>query len=134
MSNTFVTTIRFNLDREEDRRALEYLQGEGRNRYGSYTQAIITALNGCCEKEVEQSAAEADPERTKEEALLRRVEETIHRAIEDSPIGSMATLMKLFQTIPVASIPATTAMQPEPPAEEEPEEDWSSADDFMSGF
>ena len=134
MSNTFVTTIRFNLDREEDRRALEYLQGEGRNRYGSYTQAIITALNGCCEKEVEQSAAEADPERTREEALLRKIEETICRTIEESPIGSMAALMQLFQMSHIALIPATTATQPEPPVEEEPEEDWSSADDFMSGF
>ena len=67
MSNTFVTTIRFNLDREEDRRALEYLQGEGRNRFGSYTQAIITALNGCCDKQAEQIASEADPEKEREE-------------------------------------------------------------------
>ena len=134
MSNTFVTTIRFNLDREEDRRALEYLQGEGRNRYGSYTQAIITALNGCCEKQAGQIDVEVNPEQVREEALLQRIEETIRRAIEDSPIGSMATLMKLFQTIPAASVPATTATQPESPAEEEPEEDWSSADDFMSGF
>ena len=134
MSNTFVTTIRFNLDREEDRRALEYLQGEGRNRYGSYTQAIITALNGCCEKQAGQIDVEVNPEQAREEAFLRRIEETIHKAIEDSPIGSMAMLMRLFQTIPAASIPATAAAQSEPLAEDEPEEDWSSADDFMSGF
>ena len=134
MSNTFVTTIRFNLDREEDRRALEYLQGKGRNRYGSYTQAIITALNGCCEKQTGQTTVEADPEKEREEAFLRRVEETIRRTIEESPIGSMAALMQLFQMAHIASIPATTATQPEPPVEEEPEEDWSSADDFMSGF
>ena len=134
MSNTFVTTIRFNLDREEDRRALEYLQGEGRNRYGSYTQAIIVAINQCGGRCDEQTTAEADPDKEREEAFLRRVEETIQKAIGESPIGSMATLMKLFQTIPVASVPVTPAAQPEPLAEEEPEEDWSSADDFMSGF
>lgn len=65
MSNTFVTTIRFNLDREEDRRALEYLQGEGRKRYGSYTQAIITAMNGCGDK---QDTFEADPEKAREKS------------------------------------------------------------------
>ncbi|MBR1560226.1 MAG: hypothetical protein IJ646_08315 [Clostridia bacterium] len=134
MSNTFVTTIRFNLDREEDRQALEYLQGEGRDRYGSYTQAVITAVNQCGGRQDEQIVVEDDPERTKEEAFLRRIEETIHKAIEDSPIGSMAMLMRLFQTIPVASIPATAAAQSEPLAEDEPEEGWSSADDFMSGF
>ena len=134
MSNTFVTTIRFNLDREEDRRALEYLQGEGRNRYGSYTQAIIVAINQCGWRYDEQTAAEADPDKEREEAFLRRIEKVIHRAIEESPIGSMAALMQLFQMAHIASVPATTVTQPESPAEEEPEEDWSSAEDFMSGF
>ena len=134
VSNTFVTTIRLNLDREEDRRALEYLQGEGRNRYGSYTQAIITALNGCGDKQSEQTAVEADPEKAREEAFLQRIEETIRRAIAESPIGSMASLMRLFKTIPAASVPATAVTPPEPHMEEQPEEDWSAADDFMSGF
>jgi len=134
VSNTFVTTIRFKLHWEEDRRALEYLQGEGRNRYGSYTQAIITALNGCGDKQSEQTAVEADPEKAREDAFLQRIEETIRRAIEESPIGSMASLMRLFQTIPAASVPATAATMPKPALEEQPEEDWSAADDFMSGF
>ena len=134
MSNTFVTTVRFNLDREEDRRALEYLQGEGRNRYGSYTQAIITAVNGCREKQVEQTAVEPDSEKAREEAFLKRVEETVFRAITESPIGSLTTLMRLFQTMPAASVPTTTVTTPEPALEEQPEEDWSAADDFMSGF
>ena len=134
VSNTFVTTIRFNLDREEDRRALDYLQGEGRKRYGSYTQAIITAVNGCRDKQVEQTAVEADPEKVKEEVFLQRVEETIRRAIAESPIGNLTTLMRLFQTIPAASVPTTTVTPPEPHMDEQPEEDWSAADDFMSGF
>ena len=129
-----MTTIRFNLDREEDRRALEYLQGEGRNRYGSYTQAIITAVNGCRDKLAEKTVIEADPEKKKEEALLTRIEETIQRAIAESPIGNLTTLMRLFQTIPAASAPTTAVTQPEPHMEEQPEEDWSAADDFMSGF
>ena len=131
VSNTFVTTIRFNLDREEDRRALDYLQGEGRKRYGSYTQAIITAVNGCGDK---QDTVEVDPEKSREEAFLKRIEETIHQTIAESPIGSMASLMRLFQAIPVASVPATAVTPPEPALEEQPEDDWSAADDFMSGF
>ncbi len=134
MSNTFVTTIRFNLDREEDRRALEYLQGEGRNRFGSYTQAIIAAINQCSGRYDEQTAVEADPEKEREDAFLQRIEEKIRQAIEESPIGSMASLMRLFQMAPAAMVPATAAVQTEDPVEEEPEEDWSSADDFMSGF
>ena len=131
VSNTFVTTIRFNLDREEDRRALEYLQGEGRKRYGSYTQAIITAVNGCGDK---QDTFETDPEKAREEAFLQRIEETIRQAIAESPIGNLTTLMRLFQTMPASSDPTTTVTPPEPALEEQPEEDWSAADDFMSGF
>lgn len=134
VSNTFVTTIRFNLDREEDRRALDYLQGEGRKRYGSYTQAIITAVNGCRDQLAEKTVIEADPEKEKEEAFLQRIEETIRRAIAESPIGNLTTLMRLFQTIPAASVPTTTVTPPEPHMDEQPEEDWSAADDFMSGF
>ena len=134
VSNTFVTTIRFNLDREEDRRALDYLQGEGRKRYGSYTQAIITAVNGCRDQLAEKTVIEADPEKEKEEAFLQRIEETIRRAIAESPIGNLTTLMRLFQTIPAASDPTTTVTPPEPHMDEQPEEDWSAADDFMSGF
>ena len=135
VSNTFVTTIRFNLDREEDRRALEYLQGEGRKRYGSYTQAIITAVNGCRDQLAEKIVIEADPEKAREEAFLQRIEETIRRAIAESPIGNLTTLMRFFQTIPAASAPTTAVTQPEPHMEEQPEEeDWSAADDFMSGF
>ena len=113
---------------------MEYLQGEGRNRYGSYTQAIITAVNGCREKQVEQTAVEPDSEKAREEAFLKRVEETVFRAITESPIGSLTTLMRLFQTMPAASVPTTTVTTPEPALEEQPEEDWSAADDFMSGF
>lgn len=134
VSNTFVTTVRFNLDREEDCRALEYLQGEGRNRYGSYTQAIITAVNRCRDQLAEKTVIEADPEKEKEEAFLQRIEETIRRAIAESPIGNLTTMMRLFQTIPAASVPTTTVTPPEPHMDEQPEEDWSAADDFMSGF
>jgi hypothetical protein len=74
-----------------------------------------------------------DPEKGKEEAFLQRIEETIRRAIAESPIGNLTTLMRLFQTIPAVSAPTTAVTQPEPHMEEQPEEDWSAADDFMSG-
>ena len=95
---------------------------------------IITALNGCGDKQSEQTAVEADPEKAREEAFLQGIEETIHRAIAESTIGSMAWLIRFFQTIPAFSVPTTTDIPPEPTLEEEPEEDWSAADDFMSGF
>ena len=35
---------------------------------------------------------------------------------------------------PLISVPTTAVTPPEPHMEEQPEEDWSAADDFMSGF
>ena len=45
MSNIFTTTLRLNLDNEDDRRAWEYLWGMDRTRYRSYSSAIVTAIN-----------------------------------------------------------------------------------------
>ena len=43
MSNLFTTTLRFNLNREDDRRALEYLRSA--DGYRSYSRAVIAAVN-----------------------------------------------------------------------------------------
>ncbi len=45
MSGVFTTTLRFNLEREEDRAALEWLQTMDRNEYKSYSRAVIAAVN-----------------------------------------------------------------------------------------
>lgn len=39
------TNIRLNLEREEDRRAWNYLQGMDRKQYKSYTRAVVAAIN-----------------------------------------------------------------------------------------
>ena len=45
MSNIFTTTLRLNLDNEDDRRAWEYLRGLDRTRHKSYSSAIVSAIN-----------------------------------------------------------------------------------------
>ena len=133
MSNTFVTTIRFNLDREEDRRALDYLRSKGRNRYGSYTQAIIGILNSAASQQGERSS-ELDEETDKGDDFLRKVEETVRKAIDESTLGSMAALMRMMQAAPLA-VPITEKAQlSSEVVEDEAEEDWSGADDFMNAM
>ena len=82
--------IRFNLDKENDRKAYEYLQGADR----SYSKAVISAI---CEYL-------AMSERTAfEEAFLERVIATIKEELaKANPFGS---LLQLVQT-PPAQIPA----------------------------
>ena len=45
MSKIFTTTLRLNLENEDDRRAYDYLRGMDRTQYKSYSSAIVTAIN-----------------------------------------------------------------------------------------
>lgn len=81
------TNIRFDLMREPDRRAWEYLQQMDRNKHKSYTKAVITALVDYFEKE---EAVLDDPyleTREKEDAFLMRIEKAVADEIARSSEG-----------------------------------------------
>ena len=64
------TNIRLNLCDEQDRQAWEYLQTMDREKYKSYTRAVVVALNDYFSREYRN---EADPyleTREKEDAFL----------------------------------------------------------------
>ena len=68
------TNIRLNLCDEQDRQAWEYLQTMDREKYKSYTRAVVVALNDYFSREYRN---EADPyleTREKEDVFLERVE------------------------------------------------------------
>ena len=82
--------IRFNLDKENDRKAYDYLQGTEK----SYSKAIISAICGFMELS-ERNASE--------DAFLERVISTIREEVAKSnPLGG---LLQFVQT-PPAQIPA----------------------------
>lgn len=82
--------IRFNLDKENDRRAYDYLQ----NAEVSYSKAVISAICGYMELS-ERTATE--------DAFLERVISTIQEEVAKiNPIGG---LLQLVQQ-PVAQTPA----------------------------
>ena len=82
--------IRFNLDKENDRKAYEYLQGTDH----SYSKAVISAICGFMELS-ERTATE--------DAFLERVIATIKEGLANTnPFGG---LLQLVQT-PPAQIPA----------------------------
>lgn len=82
--------IRFNLDKENDRKAYEYLQGADH----SYSKAVISAI--CGFMELSEKAAS-------EEAFLERVISTIREEVAKSnPLGG---LLQFVQT-PSAQTPA----------------------------
>lgn len=82
--------VRFNLDKENDRKAYEYLQGAEK----SYSKAVISAICGYME------LSEA---KTAEDAFLERVISTIREeTAKSNPLGG---LLQLVQQ-PVAQTPA----------------------------
>ena len=82
--------IRFNLDKENDRKAYEYLQGADH----SYSKAVVSAI--CEYLELSERTATED-------AFLERVITTIKEELaKANPFGS---LLQLVQTQP-AQIPA----------------------------
>ena len=82
--------VRFNLDKENDRKAYDYLQGADH----SYSKAVISAI--CEYLELSERAATED-------AFLERVIATIKEELsKTNPLGG---LLQLVQTSP-ARIPA----------------------------
>ena len=78
------TNIRLNLCDEQDRQAWEYLQTMDRQKYKSYTKAVVAALNDYFAREYRN---EEDPyleSREKEDAFLERVETAIRDGVKES--------------------------------------------------
>ena len=79
-----------NLCDEQDRQAWEYLQTMDREKYKSYTRAVVVALNDYFSREYRN---EADPyleTREKEDAFQERVETAIRDGVKESVPMAMA--------------------------------------------
>lgn len=91
------TNIRLNLCDEQDRQAWEYLQTMDREKYKSYTRAVVVALNDFFPREYRN---EADPyleTREKEDAFLERVETAIRDGVKESvPMAMAKNLLEML--------------------------------------
>lgn len=91
------TNIRLNLCDEQDRQAWEYLQTMDREKYKSYTRAVVVALNDYFSREYRN---EADPyleTREKEDAFLERVEIAVRDGVKESaPMAIAKNLMEML--------------------------------------
>lgn len=91
------TNIRLNLCEEQDRQAWEYLQTMDREKYKSYTKAVVAALNDYFSRMYRN---EADPyleTREKEDAFLERVETAIREGVKESvPMAMAKNLLEML--------------------------------------
>ena len=90
--SVFQTSLRLNLEKEDDRRAWEHLMNLDKARYKSYTRAIVTAINSYFDRQ-EQTQMESSLAEEKEEAFLHRVLETIERGLREELTASQETIL-----------------------------------------
>ena len=101
--------VRFNLDKENDRRAYEYLQ----SRETSYSKAVISAICGYLSLSERKAA---------EDAFLERVIQTIRE--ETASLNPLRGLLQMVQT----------SVQAPPVAEETTSENNQAVLDFLASF
>lgn len=88
------TNLRFNLEREDDRRAWEYLQRMDRSRHRSYSRAVIFAVNDYFDR-LEHGDDPYLETRAKEDAFLKQVRDTIEQGMKNA---APMNLLSLLQT------------------------------------
>ena len=130
MSRRIVSTnIRFNLEKETDRTAWEYLQHRDKKQYRSYSRAVITAVNDYFER---RGRLVSDPyleTREKEDAFLLRVLETIRDGFNQAtPVSTADTLLRFLQGVQPQAAPAGEVIQ------EDQQEADDTALDFVDSF
>ena len=112
-------TLRFHTDRSEDRAALAFLRGAGKSEYKSYTKAVVAAVNDHFSRRERLAADPYLETREKEDAFLRRIEETIERGLEENPLASLGALASLLQN--AQQTPTTTVEAPKKDTDEQME-------------
>lgn len=117
--NVCTVTLRFHTDRPEDRAALAFLRGAGRAEYKSYTKAVVAAVNDHFSRRERLAADPYLETREKEDAFLRRIEETIERDLKANPLASLGALASLLQN--AQQIPTTTVEAPKKDTDEQME-------------
>lgn len=104
MSEIYTTTLRLNLDNEDDRRAYEYLRQMDRTRYKSYSAAVIAAINDHFEREARLADDPFLETRERQEAFLQEVKDTVREALQSAPLG-LGALASLFRQVEKPAAP-----------------------------
>ena len=130
MSRQIVSTnIRFNLEKEADRTAWEYLQQRDKRQHRSYSRAVIAAVNDYFERRGRLASDPYLETREKEDAFLLRVLETIRAGFNQAtPVSTADTLLRFLQGVQPQAAPAGEVIQ------EDQQEADDTALDFVDSF
>ena len=101
------TNIRFDLNREDDRQAYEYLLRMDRKQFKSYTRAMVAALNDFFSRREKRQADPYLETREKEDRCLRQVLDTVSEGIWQS----MSRVHGMAPTLPFQSVAKPTVKE-----------------------
>lgn len=129
------TNLRFNMEKETQRRAWEYLQGMDRRQFKSYSQVISAALVEYFER---HNRMKDDPfleTREREERFIDQIVTAVESALTKAlPVFLAGCAAGLSRSMPPAVETGSTA--PPPAKEEDKQAETSEADidwDFLNG-
>ena len=117
------TNLRFNLEREDDRRAWEHLQRMDRSKHRSYSRAVIIAVNDYFDR-LEHGDDPYLETRAKEDAFLKQVRDTIEQSMKNAAPLNLLSLLH-------GNLPPN---EPKKEAAETTAEDMDAAMDFIDSF
>ena len=104
MSEIYTTTLRLNLDNQDDRRAYEYLRGMDRAKYKSYSAAVVAAINDHFEREARLADNPFLETRERQEAFLREIKDAVRETMQSTPLG-LGALASLLQPVQKPAAP-----------------------------
>jgi DNA transposition AAA+ family ATPase len=99
MKSIYTTTVRLNLNEDDDRRAWEYLRRLDKKKYRSFSKAVVMAVNdyfGRLER------LDTDPyleTREKEDAFLQEIREAVRKGLQQSAPANLGTILQLMQGV-----------------------------------
>ena len=129
------TNLRFNTEKETQRRAWEYLQGMDKQRFKSYSQVISAALVEYFERETKLSDDPFLETREREEGFVERIVAAVESALTKAlPVFLAGCMAGLSQSMPtcVKAISTDSPSEKEDANQSEASEsdiDW----DFLNG-
>ena len=83
MRNTKFCNIRFNLDNPTHRKAWEYLQTMNRDKYKSYSNTVINAINSYFENEYNDNAEETEWEKRLDDRIMSAIKKGFDKVVSN---------------------------------------------------
>jgi len=104
MKSIYTTTVRLNLNEDDDRRAWEYLRRLDKKKYRSFSKAVVVAVNDYFGRLERLNTDPYLETREKEDAFLQEIREAVRKGLQQSAPANLGAILQLNQGVqPIAA-------------------------------